>query len=385
MNDSRDRFTRRDFLKIVGATGLGLAASGYIERALLGNNVGLAEPLKQIGYPRQALFYENLDEETVKCLLCPHECVMKNGQRSFCRAREPKNGKLYSLVYELVCALHVDPIEKKPLYHMLPGSGALSIATAGCNLRCKFCQNWQISQSPPEDTQNRILTCENLVSLAENNKCRSIAYTYSEPIVFYEYMYDTAALAKERGIKNIAVTAGYIKEAPLRMLTKRIDAANVDLKAYDDKYLKDVCSERLEPLLKAIKIMKEEGVWVELTNLIVPTLNDDMEMIRKMSVWIRENLGTDVPLHFSRFWPMYKLKDLPPTPVSTLEEARKTAMDEGLNYVYVGNVKTQEANNTYCPNCKNLLIKRLGYQIAENNVASGACGSCYHKIAGIWK
>ncbi|NQT23264.1 MAG: AmmeMemoRadiSam system radical SAM enzyme [Candidatus Omnitrophica bacterium] len=385
MNDSRDRFTRRDFLKIVGATGLGLAASGYIERALLGNNVGLAEPLKQIGYPRQALFYENLDEETVKCLLCPHECVMKNGQRSFCRAREPKNGKLYSLVYELVCALHVDPIEKKPLYHMLPGSGALSIATAGCNLRCKFCQNWQISQSPPEDTQNRILTCENLVSLAENNKCRSIAYTYSEPIVFYEYMYDTAALAKEHGIKNIAVTAGYIKEAPLRMLTKRIDAANVDLKAYDDKYLKDVCSERLEPLLKAIKIMKEEGVWVELTNLIVPTLNDDMEMIRKMSVWIRENLGTDVPLHFSRFWPMYKLKDLPPTPVSTLEEARKTAMDEGLNYVYVGNVKTQEANNTYCPNCKNLLIKRLGYQIAENNVASGACGSCYHKIAGIWK
>jgi len=380
MINSGMRFTRRDFLKILGLTGL--AASGYMQ---MDRGSSFADPIKSIGYSHEALFYENLDQDTVKCLLCPHECVLKNGDRSFCRVREPKNGKLYSLVYDLVCSLHVDPIEKKPIYHMLPGSGVLSMATAGCNLRCKFCQNWQISQNPPENLENQVITIQNLVSLAKNNRTSSIAYTYSEPIVFYEYMYNAAALAKENNIKNIAVTAGYINEKPLRMLSKRIDAANVDLKSFDENYLRNICAERLEPLLGTLKILKEEGVWLEITNLIVPTLNDDMRMIREMCIWIRENLGSDVPLHFSRFWPMYKLRDLPPTPVSTLEEARICAIEEGLNYVYIGNVKTEKASNTYCPNCSKLLIKRRGYHILENNVSGGACQECGHKIAGIWE
>ncbi len=373
--------TRRDFLKILTATGLGIAASNLFLKPNLSN----AYALTDIGYSHEALFYEKLDTETIKCRLCPHECVLKDGQRSFCRVREPKNGKLYSLVYELACAVHVDPIEKKPIYHMLPGSTAFSIATAGCNSRCKFCQNWQISQNPPENTRNRVLSCENLITLARQNNCKSIAYTYSEPTVFYEYMYDTARLAKNDNIKNIMVTGGYINPEPLKVLCKYLDAANIDLKAYSDKYLKDICNQRLKPLLKTIKIMKDEGVWIELTNLMVPTLNDDMNMIRDMCIWIRDNLGNDVPLHFSRFWPMYKLTALPPTPLATLVQARDIGIQEGLNYVYIGNVKPRESSHTYCPNCKKALIKRAGYHLLENNISKSACRFCGYKIAGRWE
>ncbi len=379
--DAKYHITRRDFLKILAATGSGIAASNLFFKPDFSN----AYALTDIGYSHEALFYEKLDTETIKCRLCPHECVLKNGQRSFCRVREPKNGKLYSLVYELACAVHVDPIEKKPIYHMLPGSAAFSIATAGCNLRCKFCQNWQISQNPPENTHIRVLSCEYLITLAKQNNCKSIAYTYSEPIVFYEYMYDTARLAKIDNIKNIMVTAGYINPEPLEMLCKYIDAANIDLKAYSDKYLREICSQRLKPLLEAIKIMKNEGVWIELTNLMVPTLNDDMNMIRDMCIWIRDNLGNDVPLHFSRFWPMYKLRDLPPTPLATLEQARDIGIQEGLSYVYIGNVRTHESNHTYCPGCKKVLIKRVGYHLVENNISKSTCRFCGYKIAGLWE
>lgn len=333
---------------------------------------------------REAMFYKPIDEETVQCNLCPRECTLANGQRSFCRVREPEKGKLYSLVYGIACAVNIDPIEKKPIFHMLPGSASFSLATAGCNLRCQFCQNWTISQARPEEVEQIYLPPEEVVKLARDKNCESIAYTYTEPTIFYEYMLDTAKLAKERGIKNVYVTAGYINPEPAKLLAQYIDAANIDLKAYDDEYLQNICAQKLKPLLRAIKLFKDAGVWVEITNLILPTLNDDREKIRQMCYWIKDNLGVDTPLHFSRFSPMYKMVHLPPTPVSTLEEARKIAMEIGLNYVYIGNVPGHPGENTYCPECKALLIGRRGFFLTQYNLHKNKCRFCQREIAGIW-
>ncbi|MBL7084827.1 MAG: AmmeMemoRadiSam system radical SAM enzyme [Candidatus Omnitrophica bacterium] len=333
---------------------------------------------------RVALYYTKIDNETVQCELCPRRCLLTNGMRGVCRVREAQDGTLFTLVYGNPCSYHIDPIEKKPVYHVLPATSAFSIATAGCNLRCKFCQNWTISQRPPEETDNIKMGPEEVVQQAVKNNCSSIAYTYSEPIVFYEYMLDTAKLAKARGIKNVMVTAGYINEEPLRELCKYIDVANVDLKGFDKRYLRQVCGQELAPLLEALKIFKEEGVWLEITNLIVPTLNDDMETIEKMCVWIRDNLGPQTPLHFSRFTPMYKLKNLYRTPTSTLEEAKEVAEKAGLKYVYIGNVPGHPAEDTYCPNCQALLIERVGYSIKQNNIVEGKCKFCGRPIPGIW-
>ncbi|OGW75794.1 MAG: AmmeMemoRadiSam system radical SAM enzyme [Omnitrophica bacterium RBG_13_46_9] len=371
--------TRRQFIKNAFLFCATLMSANLVSKALRQETVFAAT-----GYDKEALYYNTLDKETVICLLCPRQCVLKNGQRSFCKVREPRNGKLYTLVYELSCSAHVDPIEKKPIYHMLPGSKSFSIATAGCNLRCKFCQNWQISQEYPENTSNRYLSCEDVVRFAIQNSCRSIAYTYSEPTIFYEYMLNTARIAKAQGIKNIWVTAGVINPAPLTELCNVIDAANIDLKGFSDTYLQEVCDERLQPLLNAIKLTKQSGVWVEITNLIVPTLNDDMQMISDMCAWIKENLGGDTPLHFSRFWPMYKLKNLPPTPVETLKTAKQIAEEAGLNYVYIGNVPGEPGSNTHCPNCKKTLIERVGYFVLENNIVNSKCKFCGRGIAGVW-
>ena len=373
------KITRRQFVKSALAFSAMLMGSHFINRPFCEKSFAAA------GFPKEALYYQTIDKHTVRCLLCPHQCILKNGQRSFCRVREPKDGKLYTLVYEFPCSVHVDPVEKKPLYHMLPGSRSFSIATAGCNLRCKFCQNWQISQAPPEKTFNRYLSCDSVVKAAKDSNCRSIAYTYSEPIVFYEYMRDTSALARAQGIKNVCVTAGYINQKPLVELCEVIDAANIDLKGFSDQYLGEVCGEKLKPLLKTIKTTREKGVWVELTNLLVPTLNDDPLMIKNMCAWIKDNLGTDVPLHFSRFWPIYKLKNLPPTPVQTLKNAKTIAENAGLNYVYIGNAPEAGGNDTHCPRCKKILVHRKGYFILQNNIVDSKCRFCGKKIAGIWE
>lgn len=290
----------------------------------------------------------------------------------------------------------MDPIEKKPFFHFLPQSKAFSIATAGCNLRCKFCQNWNIAQRPPEETQNYCLPPKDVVKLAKERNCDSIAYTYSEPVVFFEYMLETAKLAKEAGIKNVMHSAGYINEEPLRELCKYIDAANIDLKGFTEEYYQEVIGAgigaHLKPVLEALKIIKEEGIHLEITNLIVPTKNDNPKDIRKMCKWIRENLGPEVPLHFSRFWPQYQLRNLPPTPVKTLEMARRIAKEEGLKYVYIGNVPGHEGENTYCPRCNRLLIQRVGFHVLKNNIsytftggqAAGRCKFCGEKISGVW-
>ncbi len=323
--------------------------------------------------------------KTIECQLCPRACLLTEGQRGDCRVRIHLDGKLQTLVYGTPCSVHIDPIENKPLFHVLPRTGTLSIATAGCNLHCKFCQNWQISQRPPEETHNYDLPPARVVEAALKAKTQSISYTYSDPIIFYEYVYDTARLAHQKNLLNIMVTAGYINEKPLLDICPYIDAVNVDLKGITEEYYQNMSSATLAPVQKAIKIMRREGVWVELTNLVVPTWNDQQKDIRALCRWITDNLGPDVPLHFSRFWPMHQLKNLPPTPPETLNMAWEIAKKEGLNYTYVGNMPGHPGNNTYCPVDKKLLIKRIGYQILENNIIDGKCRFCQTKIPGIWK
>jgi pyruvate formate lyase activating enzyme len=294
-----------------------------------------------------------------------------------------KDGKLFSLVYGKPCAVHIDPIEKKPFFHFLPGTTAFSIATAGCVLSCKFCQNWQISQAKPEDTDTYDLPPDKVVTQAIANKCRSVTYTYTEPTVFYEYMYDTAVIARKHGIKNTMHSCGYINEKPLRKLSKYMDAADIDLKAFTEDFYSRICSGSLKPVLNSLVVLKEEGVWLELTTLVIPTLNDNMKNIKDMCIWIQKNLGSDTPIHFSRFFPHYKLSNLPPTPLETLIDARKSAMDSGLRFVYIGNIR-HEGENTFCPKCKKLLVERLGYVVKQNNISNGKCKYCSTAIAGVW-
>ena len=327
--------------------------------------------------------------DTVRCKLCPSECVLGPGQRGDCRSRINLKGKLVTLVYgKPVSANPYDPVEKKPLYHFLPGTKVFSLATAGCNLHCKFCQNYEISQLNPDDAPpDRVydLPPEKLVAAARRYNCRSIAYTYSEPITFFEYTVDSQALAKDAGMRNILVTAGYINQGPLRELCENADAANVDLKAFTEDYYRDVCGGSLQPVLDTLVTMVKEGVWVEVTNLVVPTLNDDIDKIKEMCGWMAENLGPDTPLHFSRFSPRYKLLHLPPTPADFLAEARETAKAEGLHHVYVGNVHVPTGGDTFCPSCKKTVIRRKGYVIQEYNLDGDKCGNCGQKIAGVWK
>jgi pyruvate formate lyase activating enzyme len=335
--------------------------------------------------PKEAMFYEKLPGGRVKCKLCPWECTLKPGERGICKVRLNEDGKLVTLCYSRPCTIHVDPIEKKPFYHFLPGENALSIATAGCNLGCKYCQNWQISQRAPEGIESLYIPPEGIIRLAKMSKSRIIAFTYSEPVVFFEYMLDIAKLAKENNIKTVVVTGGFINPEPLRLLCKYVDAIKVDLKAFNEKYYKEVVLGKLKPILEAMKVIKAEGIHLEIVYLVVPTLNDDPEEIKEMCKWIKENLGEDIPLHFSRFYPQYKMKNLPPTPLSTLENLRKVALDSGLKYVYIGNVPSHPAESTYCPKDGKLLIRRIGYQVVENNIERGRCKFDGTPIYGVFR
>lgn len=331
---------------------------------------------------RQAMFW-NAEGAAVRCTLCPHNCLLKEGATGICRTRKNVNGIMKCLGYGHPCAVHVDPIEKKPLYHVLPGAKAYSIAIAGCNFRCKNCQNYTISQASPLETPNYDLSPQHVVDEALRQKCRTIAYTYSEPTVWFEYMYDTAKLARKAGLKNLLITCGYINPQPLKDLSAYIDAANIDLKSFDENIYKKLNAGKLQPILDSIRLSRQYGIWVEITNLIVPEWTDSLDMIRKLCVWIRDTVGSETPLHFSRFLPMYKLAHLYPTPASVLSEANTIARQEGLSFVYTGNVAGQESD-TICPRCKKIVIKRDGYLIIENNVVSGACRFCKQPIAGIW-
>jgi pyruvate formate lyase activating enzyme len=334
---------------------------------------------------KEALFYEKRDSLAVQCHICPRNCVIPNKGRGFCNARENRDGVLYTLVYAHPVSMHVDPMEKKPLFHFLPGTTAFSIATAGCNLRCKFCQNWEISQAKPEEVNAAYLEPEAVIAEVQKSGARTIAYTYTEPTIFFEYMLDIAKLARQQGIRNVMHSCGYINEEPLRMVAKYLDAANIDLKGFSEEFYAKMSEATLAPVLRSLEILKEEGVHVEITNLIVPGYNDDPEMIRKMCVWIKEKLGADTPLHLSRFFPMFKLLNLNPTPVAALERARAIALEVGLHYVYVGNVAGETFENTYCPQCGKLLIGRRGYFVTENHIKNGQCEYCGYKIEGVWE
>ncbi|UCC95536.1 MAG: AmmeMemoRadiSam system radical SAM enzyme, partial [Candidatus Omnitrophota bacterium] len=294
-------------------------------------------------------------------------------------------GRIRTLTYGHPCTIHVDPVEKKPLFHFYPGSSILSLACAGCNLHCKNCQNWQISQVNPEDVSSYTMNPESVVRLTLKENCSMVAYTYTDPFAFYEYALDICAAARDRDLKNVMVTAGYLNEKPLRRLYEVTDAANVDLKFFDDEMYRKITTGALKPVLDGLVVAKQMGVWLEITHLVIPTLSDDFILIKKMCTWIRDNLGKDVPLHFSRFYPHYLLKNLPPTSVSTLKRAREIAKEVGLHFVYIGNVWGQDAESTYCPYDGKVLIKRVGYTILEYNLEKGKCKFCGHSISGRWK
>jgi len=370
--------SRRDFIK--SATGMAIATGALL---LPGEEAEAQE--KGYTSPVEARHYIKLKKKVVQCQRCPNLCKLKPGERSFCRTRVNKNGKLYTYAYGNPCAVHIDPVEKKPLFHFLPGTEVLSIATAGCTFRCKYCQNWEISQFRPEETVNYALSPEEVVNLALERKTPSVASTYSEPTAFYEYMYDISKLARKKGIRPTMHSNGCINTEPLEELCEYLDAANIDLKFFSDEKYDRISHGYFGTVLDTLETLHNKNVHLEITNLVVPTLNDDGKEIRKMASWIMQHLGPDIPLHFSRFYPMYKLRNLPPTPVSTLELAREIAMEAGLNYVYIGNIPSNEGENTYCPECGKAIIKRIGYIIKENNIKNGKCGFCGREIEGVWE
>jgi pyruvate formate lyase activating enzyme len=321
----------------------------------------------------------------VQCELCPKLCIIGPGQSGECRVRVNLDGVLRTVVYGYPCSASIDPVEKKPVFHFLPGTLIFSIATVGCNLHCKNCQNWEISQANPEDSRAFACPPAKVVALAKQYKCLSIAYTYTEPITYYEYTCDTAKLARETGLRNVLVTAGYINERPWRDLLQHIDAARIDLKSMSEAFYRDVCSATLKPVQNALVVARSMGVHVEVINLVIPTLNDKPEELRELSGWVRANLGKETPLHFSGFSPLYKMQHLPPTSQQTLETARDIAMSEGLEHVYIGNRRTEKGENTYCPECRKLLIERVGYSVLQNRLKDGHCPDCRKEIYGVWK
>ena len=313
-------------------------------------------------------------------------CIIQPGQSGECRVRINIDGVLRTVVYGFPCSVSpYDPVEKKPLFHFLPGTRILSIATVGCNLHCQNCQNWEISQANPEESTAAFLPPERLIQVAKKNHYLSIAYTYSEPIIFYEYTYDSAKLARQANIRNVLVTAGYINEQPWKRLLKYVDAANIDLKFISDDLYRRICSGTLKPVQNSLVVAKASGIHVEVTNLVIPTLNDKPEQIRQLSRWVKANMGGETPLHFSGFTPRYKMRHLPPTSPKILEIARDIAKGEGLHYVYIGNVTSKEGQNTYCPSCKELLVERSGYTILQNKLKNGCCPECGKEIYGVWR
>jgi pyruvate formate lyase activating enzyme len=336
---------RRRFIQ-TAAAGSGLALGPGLAPALVNlYSFGQEASLSHV----EARYYKKLPDREIECGLCPRKCRLGDKERGYCGVRENDGGTYYSLVYGKVCALNVDPVEKKPFFHVLPGTKALSLAAAGCNVNCKFCQNWEISQARPEQVRAIDLPPDRAVEMAARFRCPTIAYTYSEPTVYFEYMADTADEARRRGIRSLVVSGGHISTEPLEDLIKKVAAIKIDLKAFRPEFYKEYVRGDLQPVLDNLVLIKKSGVWLEIVYLVIPTLNDSVDDIRRMARWLAGAVGPDVPLHFTRFSPMYLLKNLPPTPVQTLEAARRAARDEGLRFVYIGNVPGHEAENTLCP------------------------------------
>ena len=336
--------------------------------------------------PRETMFYQKLKDGTVQCGICFRRCIIPESRRGFCRNRENRGGVLYNIVHGRPSAVHIDPVEKEPQFHFLPGSSILCLGTAGCNFRCQQCHNWHLSQRPIEEMEYVYnLAPQEVVEMALKKDIPTVSFTYNEPISFYEYAYDIAKLAKQKGLKVIWHSNGSINPDPLKELLKYTDAVTIDLKGFTDKFYSDVSQAKLQPVLETLKAIRQSGVYLEIVNLVIPTLNDDSEDIRRMCVWIKENLGTDVILHFTRFSPAHKLTALPATPIKKLEEAYQIACQVGLKYVYIGNVPGHTYNSTFCPNCKKRLIHRMHFAVMGNNIEEGKCKYCKIEVPGIWQ
>jgi pyruvate formate lyase activating enzyme len=321
----------------------------------------------------------------VHCQLCARQCDIRPGERGMCRARMNVGGELRSLVYGHPVAIHIDPIEKKPFFHFLPGCEAFSLATAGCPLRCRFCQNWEISQSSPEDHPVAVIPPARIAAEAMERKAPVVAFTYNEPTVFTEYMVDVATAARRTGRRCVLVSCGFMNEAPLDEMCDNLAAIKIDLKGFSKDFYHNVCRAELDPVLRSIRQVHKRGVHLEIVNLVVPTLNDSEAMLRGLATWVAQELGPDVPIHFTRFHPDYQLQNLPPTPVETLERARAIALAHGIHYPYVGNVPGHPGNSTYCPKCGKIVIQRTGFFVVANHVAKGRCSYCGEPIAGVWE
>jgi pyruvate formate lyase activating enzyme len=333
-----------------------------------------------------AMFQELKENRQVQCSLCSHRCLIAPGKRGICAVRENRDGTLYSLVYDKVIARNIDPIEKKPLFHFLPGSRSFSIATPGCNFRCKHCQNADISQLPRDHVGvvlGENISPSTMVEAARAQGCTSISYTYTEPTIYFELAYDTARLAAEAGLKNVFVTNGYITPEALKVIRPYLHAANIDLKGFTDDFYKHICGARLQPVLDAIRLYKEFGIWIEITTLVIPGHNDADDELTSIAQFVK-SVGEEIPWHVSRFHPTYKLTDKPITPLATLNRARQIGIDAGLLHVYEGNVPGQ-GEDTICPGCKQTVIKRYGFTVLENRLVDGKCSQCKTKISGVWE
>ena len=367
---------RRAFLKTASLPCLAACAA---------RNAAAAPAQNDAQFIVEARFYEKQPYKKIKCKLCPRECVIDDHERGYCGVRENRGGVYYTLVHSRLCTAHIDPIEKKPFFHFAPGTMAFSVATAGCNVNCKMCQNWEISQVRPEQVESMYVPPKRLAQAAADNHCFSIAYTYSEPVVFAEYVLDAAEAGRAAGIKSAVVTGGYIQDEPLRQLCKRVDAIKVDLKAFTERFYKEVVNGELKPVLNTIVAIHKLGIWNEIVYLVIPTLNDADQEFKGLARWVKTELGPDVPVHFSQFHPEYLLKNLPITPVATLERAKAICDAEGLHYVYIGNVPGHPAESTYCPKCRRVVVERAGYAIRGMHLKQGKCQFCQQTIPGLWE
>lgn len=379
------QLTRRNFLYRCGRNALICTGSAMFPGSILSRSAQATVLKKGLIGKKLSPYFSRLGNDMIRCELCPLMCEVGPGERGLCEVRENIDGQFYSLVYANPCAVHIDPIEKEPLYHVLPTSRAFSIATAGCNLDCKFCQYWEISQARPDDTFNYHLPPERVISSALRYKSKAIASTYVEPVIFIEYMLEIGRLAKSKPLLKIMHSNGFINRKPLGDLCEVLDAACIDLKGFTEDYYQNVTEGSLEPVLNTLKVLKTRKIHIEIVNLVVPGKNDATNTTQDMCRWIRQELGPDIPVHFIRFYPRYKLKSIPPTRVHTLEKAREIAVKEGLHHVYIGNVPDHSAAHTYCPHCKKVLIHRIGYQVKVLALTGGKCKYCGRNIYGIWK
>lgn len=326
-----------------------------------------------------------LHDHKVKCTLCPHMCVLADGKEGICRVRKNESGTLIAGTYGKACCLRFDPIEKKPLYHFYPGSVILSVGSVGCNLRCKFCQNWEISQSRPEQVESVDMSPDQVAAMASRQGCPVIAFTYNEPVVFAEYLHDIARVAGRRGLRSVMISNGYIQKEPMLDLCQVLAAVKIDLKAFSERFYRDLVDGQLQPVLDTLILLREQKIWFEMVYLVLPGENDAPEELSALCHWIVNRLGAEVPLHFTRFYPQYRMTNLPPTPIRTLQLARNIALEAGVHFVYTGNVPGDTGENTYCPGCGKLLIGRMGYTVTENHLKAGSCPGCGRAIPGVWK